>query len=176
MDEGRPKSIALIVEDDHDLLQLTAMLLQEGGFDTVECESARARHHAPGRPGRDHGFRGYTAFRCDGWRRLGTRVEDALAASQHHSHLWKCRGATCAPTSWGRVHGEAMATSQCSHGRGTGKIVIAGAFPGTWHRSGGRDGGTQTARERGRFSPSLGEDTSGPHGHLSLQLLIHRGR
>ena len=42
MDEGRPKSIALIVEDDHDLLQLTAMLLQESGFDTVECESAEA--------------------------------------------------------------------------------------------------------------------------------------
>jgi DNA-binding NtrC family response regulator len=42
MDEGRPKSITLIVEDDHDLLQLTAMLLQEGGFDTVECESAEA--------------------------------------------------------------------------------------------------------------------------------------
>ena len=42
MDEGRPKAIALIVEDDHDLLQLTAMLLQESGFDTVECESAEA--------------------------------------------------------------------------------------------------------------------------------------
>ena len=42
MDEGRPKSIALIVEDDHDLLQLTAMLLQESGFNTVECESAEA--------------------------------------------------------------------------------------------------------------------------------------
>ena len=42
MDEGRPKSIALIVEDDHDLQQLTAMLLQESGFETVECESAEA--------------------------------------------------------------------------------------------------------------------------------------
>ena len=42
MDERRPKSIALIVEDDHDLLQLTAMLLQESGFNTVECESAEA--------------------------------------------------------------------------------------------------------------------------------------
>ena len=42
MDEGRPKSIALIVEDDQDLLEQTAMLLQEGGFDTVECQSAEA--------------------------------------------------------------------------------------------------------------------------------------
>jgi CheY-like chemotaxis protein len=42
MGQARPKSIALIVEDDHDLLQLTAMLLQESGFDTVECESAEA--------------------------------------------------------------------------------------------------------------------------------------
>jgi CheY-like chemotaxis protein len=42
MGQRRPKSIALIVEDDHDLLQLTAMLLQESGFNTVECESAEA--------------------------------------------------------------------------------------------------------------------------------------
>ena len=42
MDERRPKSIALIVEDDQDLLELTAMLLQEGGFDTIECQSAEA--------------------------------------------------------------------------------------------------------------------------------------
>ena len=42
MDEGRPKSIALIVEDDQDLLEQTAMLLQEGGFDTIECQSAEA--------------------------------------------------------------------------------------------------------------------------------------
>ena len=42
MGQRRPNSIALIVEDDHDLLQLTAMFLQEGGFDTVECESAEA--------------------------------------------------------------------------------------------------------------------------------------
>jgi hypothetical protein len=39
MGQGRPKSIALIGMDDHDLLQLTAMLLQESGFDTVECEA-----------------------------------------------------------------------------------------------------------------------------------------
>ena len=42
MDKGRPKSIALIVEDDLDLLEQTAMLLQEGGFDTVQCQSAEA--------------------------------------------------------------------------------------------------------------------------------------
>ena len=33
---------ALIVEDDADQRWLTAMLLQENGFDTVECESAEA--------------------------------------------------------------------------------------------------------------------------------------
>ena len=42
MGQRRPKAIALIVEDDQDLLELTAMLLQEGGFDTVECQSAEA--------------------------------------------------------------------------------------------------------------------------------------
>jgi len=42
MDGGQAKSIALIVEDDQDLLELTAMLLQEGGFDTIECQSAEA--------------------------------------------------------------------------------------------------------------------------------------
>src|SRR5436190_11135086 len=42
MNQGAPKAIALIVEDDHDLLQVTAMLLQESGFDTLECESAEA--------------------------------------------------------------------------------------------------------------------------------------
>jgi DNA-binding response OmpR family regulator len=42
MGEGRLKSIALIVEDDLDLLEQTAMLLQEGGFDTVQCQSAEA--------------------------------------------------------------------------------------------------------------------------------------
>ena len=42
MGQGRPKAIVLIVEDDHDLLQLTASFLQESGFDTVECESAEA--------------------------------------------------------------------------------------------------------------------------------------
>ena len=71
MDEGRPKSIALIVEDDHDLQQLTAMLLQESGFETVECESAEAALAVMllGRPRRrDHGVRRYTTFRCDGRR------------------------------------------------------------------------------------------------------------
>jgi CheY-like chemotaxis protein len=36
------KRIALIVEDDADLRQLTALLLEESEFDTVECESAEA--------------------------------------------------------------------------------------------------------------------------------------
>jgi DNA-binding response OmpR family regulator len=40
MDKGRARPIALIVEDDQDLLQLTAMFLQEAGFGTVECQSA----------------------------------------------------------------------------------------------------------------------------------------
>src|SRR5262245_22857873 len=42
MGQGVPKPVALIVEDDRGLLQLMAMLLQESGFDTVECESAEA--------------------------------------------------------------------------------------------------------------------------------------
>jgi DNA-binding response OmpR family regulator len=36
------KRIALIVEDDADLRQLTALLLEESEFDAVECESAEA--------------------------------------------------------------------------------------------------------------------------------------
>jgi DNA-binding NtrC family response regulator len=42
-DQAKPACrTALIVEDDADQRWLTAMLLQENGFDTVECESAEA--------------------------------------------------------------------------------------------------------------------------------------
>jgi DNA-binding NtrC family response regulator len=43
MDSVEPsRQCALIVEDDDDQRSLTAMLLQESGFETVECESAEA--------------------------------------------------------------------------------------------------------------------------------------
>ena len=42
-DQAKPANrTALIVEDDADQRWLTATLLQENGFDTVECESAEA--------------------------------------------------------------------------------------------------------------------------------------
>jgi CheY-like chemotaxis protein len=43
MGQGQPKRrTLLIVEDDAELRSLTAALLEEGPFDTIECESAEA--------------------------------------------------------------------------------------------------------------------------------------
>jgi hypothetical protein len=72
----------LIVEDDAELRGLTVALLEDGGLDTIECESAEAalatmlirgqRHR--------HDFRRHSTARRDGRGRSGARGQDALAA------------------------------------------------------------------------------------------------
>jgi CheY-like chemotaxis protein len=43
MDQAHPKRTVLIVEDDAELRDLTAALLEDEQLDTVRCESAEAR-------------------------------------------------------------------------------------------------------------------------------------
>ena len=75
----------LIVEDDAELREFAARLLEDGELDTIECESAE-----------------YPASRPYGWDRLGARGQDALALSSCDSHV---RTSARRPAAaWGRFY------------------------------------------------------------------------
>ena len=123
MDEGRPKSIALIVEDDHDLQQLTAMLLQESGFETVECESAEAALAVMLLGGQNDVTMVFADIRLSG-AMDGVDLAHELKMRWPHLHIILTSG-----NAGTRL--KAMATSQCPYGRGAGKLVITGASSAT---------------------------------------------
>jgi len=75
----------LIVEDDAELREFAARLLEDGELDTIECESAE-----------------YPASRPYGWDRLSARGQDALALSSCDSHV---RTSARRPAAaWGRFY------------------------------------------------------------------------
>ena len=80
MGQTRPqRRTALIVEDDADLRELSAALLEESELDTIECESAEAALAAMLLRGQDVAM----IFATFGFRRRGrgrSREEAALAA------------------------------------------------------------------------------------------------
>ena len=87
----------LIVEDDAELREFVARLLEDSELDTIECESAEAALATMLIRGR-----GYPASRRYGWDRLGARGQDALAVSSCDSHV---RTSARRPAAaWGRFY------------------------------------------------------------------------
>jgi len=75
MGQAHPKRTVLIVEDDAELRELMAALLEDELLDTVECESAEAALAV--------------MLMHDGRHRSGLGSEAALAGPSRRSHIWE---------------------------------------------------------------------------------------
>ena len=107
----------LIVEDDAELREFVARLLEDGELDTIECESAEAALATMLIRGRDVAmiFADIRLPGVYGWDRLGARGQDALALSSCDSHVrTSARGPAAA---WGRFYVQAVAAAQSACSR-----------------------------------------------------------
>jgi len=103
----------LVVEDDAELREFVARLLEDAELDTMECESAEAALATMLIRGRDVAMI-FADIRY-GWDRLGARGQAALAVSSGHSHVrTSARGPAAARR---RFYAQAVAAAQSPCGR-----------------------------------------------------------